>query len=72
MPKTAMHEYRFPSADERDIRSSREVFAMEPIAVSHSMETPPDCHFRLRIRALNGLHDAPSLFVCPCVHNEHD
>ena len=45
---------------------------MEPIAISPSMETPPDNHFRLRIFVLNGLHDAPSLFGCSRVHNEHD
>ena len=60
------------TANERDIRFLQRVFAMEPIAISHSMETPPDDHFRLRIFALNGLHDAPSLFGCSRVHNEHD
>ena len=70
MPETTVDKDRFLAANEHDIRFAWQVFAMEPISIAHSMETTSDEHFRLRIFALNSLHDTPSLVGCSRVHKQ--
>ena len=68
MPEAAVHEDRLPSAYEHNIRFPGKIVAVQPIAVPHGVEAPPDEHFRFRIPALDSLHDTASLFTSARVH----
>ena len=43
---------------------------MQTITVSHGVEAAPHDHLRLRIAALDGLHDAPALLGGAGVHGD--
>ena len=68
VPEAAVDENCLTPASEYDIRPSRQVLAMEAIAVSHGVEATPDDHFRLCVAALDGLHDAAALLGGAGVH----
>ena len=59
VPEAAVHEDRLAPASEHDIRPSGHVLAMQAIAISHGVKATPHDHLRLRVAALDRLHDAP-------------
>ena len=62
VPKTSVDEDHLAAAGKGQIRAAGQIFAMEPIAVSHTVRQTAHDHFQARILALDRLHDAASHF----------
>ena len=44
---------------------------MEPIPIAQAVQEPTDDHLGTRVSALDGLHDAPTLFLSAGVHRSN-
>ena len=57
MPEAAMHENNLATGNENDVWASWQCLDMQSIAITESMENPPDCQFRACVRRANSGHD---------------
>jgi hypothetical protein len=62
MPKTSMHEDHLASPRKDQVRPTRKIRAMEPVAVAHGENHPPDEKFWHGILPANAAHHTASRF----------
>lgn len=62
MPEAAVDEHDGPPTPQNDVRLSRQVSGMEPIAVSHCVQEATDGQFRASIAAPDAAHEYAAFF----------
>lgn len=68
MPKTSMHEYDLLAFSKDDVRFSRQILSMEPIAISKTVQGSAHEHFWRRIASSNACHPRTAVSLAEGVH----
>jgi hypothetical protein len=68
MPEASVNEDCLLAAWQNDVRLSGQILPVQAKSISHGMQKMPNDHLRSGVLALDGLHDAPSLFWAASVH----
>ena len=63
MPVTAMHEYHFAQAREHDVWNSRQIAAVQAVAITKLVNQSPDENLRVRILTTHLRHYLAA-FLC--------
>jgi len=69
VPETSVYKYTGPESREYNIRSPREVLAMEPKPVAMGMQKPSNDHLWLRVFSLDACHHAGPCGTINDVHS---
>jgi hypothetical protein len=70
MPKTSVYKDDLSSARECQVGMTREITAMETVAIAHPVNNAPDHHLRLRVLAPNQRHLGTAGGVYLVAHGE--
>lgn len=70
MPKASMYKDTDPQPRQYNVRSSRQILAMQPVTIAVGMQKPAHQHFRLRVLASNSRHHSGSQDWVNDVHYE--
>jgi hypothetical protein len=68
MPETAMHKHNRTVPAEHDIRTTGQIFAMEPKTKSKAMQNAANRQFRPGVAATDAPHNMASLFRRSRIH----
>lgn len=70
MPEAPMYKDTGPQPRQYNVRSSRQILAMQPVTIAVGMQKPAHQHFRLRVLASNSRHHSGSQDWVNDVHYE--
>lgn len=69
VPETAMHEDYTLQAGEDQIGRARQITSVQPVAIAHAVDEPPNNPLRLSVHAPDPRHTARPLFASQIIRH---